>query len=96
MSILSPSIRTLAIAAVATSLACAGPPELTGELELEANPSGNVPLGALLRFTTDRPARVTLAIDSGDTREEVTPSQAFSTDHEVMVLGARPDRVNID
>ena len=100
-SLQSPSIRSraracryLAIAGIATTFACAGPPQLTSELELKANPSGNVPLSALLRFTTDRPARVTLAVDSGDSREEVTPSQAFSTEHEVMVLGARPDRRN--
>ncbi|MEE2778064.1 MAG: aryl-sulfate sulfotransferase [Acidobacteriota bacterium] len=87
--------KVLMIAIVAAAIGCGGPPQLTSDIELEANPSGKVPLAALLRFTTDQPARVTLAIDNGDDVTEVTPSQALVTEHEVMVLGTLPGRTNV-
>ena len=86
--------KFLAVVLAAACVACANPPQLTSEVELEANPSGKVPLGALLHFTTDQPARVTLTIDTGDRVETVTPSREFVTEHEVVVLGARPGRTN--
>lgn len=82
-----------ALFALAT-VGCTGPPRVVGELELEPNPSGHAPLAALLRFTTDQPARVRLAIDNGDGVTEVTPSEAFATGHAVPVLGVRAGRAN--
>jgi hypothetical protein len=73
---------------------CAEPPRLQGELELETNPSGHAPLAALLHFTTDKPARVTLSIDNGQTVAEVTPSDAYANEHHVPILGVAPGRAN--
>lgn len=86
----TPTILFLA----AVVLGCSPPPQLVGELELEPNPSGRAPLAALLHFETDRPARATLTIDDGDTVTEVTPSQAFATEHQVPVLGVAAGRAN--
>lgn len=66
---------------------CSGPPGLDGEIRLTQDPSGRAPLTAVLEFSTDRPARVHLAIDNGDLRTEVTPTEAFRTQHSVPILG---------
>jgi len=73
---------------------CARPPAITGELELDMNPSGRTPLAGLLTFTTDQPARATLTISDGENTSTVTPNDAFVTEHELMVLGLRPGRLN--
>jgi arylsulfate sulfotransferase len=73
---------------------CARPPAITSELDLEMNPSGRTPLAGLIRFTTDQPTRATLTIIDGEHTSTVTPNDAFVTDHELMVLGLRPGRLN--
>jgi len=73
---------------------CARPPAITSALNLDMNPSGRTPLAGLLTFTTDQPVRATLTISDGDDSSTVTPSDALSTEHELMVLGLRPGRLN--
>jgi len=71
------------------------PPEISGAAILEMNPSGIAPLAGLLTFTTDQPARATLRIsDTAGNELTVTPFDEFLTDHELMLLGLRPDRSN--
>ena len=63
-------------------------------IELELNPSGNVPLAAQLTFTTDTPTVATLHIYDGKKTKKVTPNSEYTTEHDLMVLGLRPDRIN--
>jgi len=73
---------------------CSRPPAITSELDLDMNPSGRTPLAGLLTFTTDQPTRTTLRISDGENSSSVTPNDEFTTDHELMVLGLRPGRLN--
>jgi arylsulfate sulfotransferase len=73
----------------------APPPTVVGTPVLQMNPSGKAPLSGLLSFTTDQPSRATLTISDDDFNElTVTPVDDFTTEHELMVLGLRPDRTN--
>ena len=83
---------TPAVALILTLTGCTAPPTVVGEVELLANPSGRAPLTALLRFSTEQPARVTLRINDGDVANTVTPSPDFAIDHEVPVLGMKASR----
>jgi arylsulfate sulfotransferase len=58
------------------------------------NPTGRTPLAGLLTFRTNEPARATLVVDDGEDGSTATPTEALATEHELMVLGLRPDRVN--
>lgn len=71
--------------------ACGSAPQLTGEIDLQMNPSGNTPLAALLTFSTDQPATVHLTLDDGENTTEASFAEA-RTDHSIPVLGMRPGR----
>ena len=62
------------------------------DVSIANNPNPTVPLAAILRLTTDEPARITLLLDDGERSWSVTPSDEFVTEHSVMVLGMRPGR----
>ena len=87
------SIAKLAIlVALGTAVACGDrTPPVLGEVTL-AQPSEHTPLAALLTFSTDEPGRVSLEIADGDRTWSVTPVDDYHTDHEIPVLGLRPDR----
>ena len=87
------SIAKLAIlVALGTAVACGDrTPPVLGEVTL-AQPSEHTPLAALLTFSTDEPGRVSLEIADGDRTWSVTPVDDYRTDHEIPVLGLRPDR----
>ena len=61
---------------------------------LVGNPNPAVPLAAILRVTTDKPAELTLNINDGEWNWSVTPSGEMTTRHEVPVLGMRPGRAH--
>jgi arylsulfate sulfotransferase len=83
------------VLACAALAACSQPPaEVVGDISLEMNPSGRVPLAGLLKFSTDQPARVSLTIGDDEASTTVTPKDEFNTEHELMVLGLRAGRVN--
>ncbi len=84
-----PTVITLLLIA-----GCSQPPSIVGEPVLQMDPSGRTPLAGLLTLTTDQPTRVTLTISDSENTSTVTPNDAFSTEHEVMVLGLRPGRVS--
>jgi arylsulfate sulfotransferase len=84
-----PTIVLLLLAA-----GCSQPPAITSELDLTMNPSGHTPFAGLLTFSTDQPTRATLTITDGENTTTVTPNDALVTDHELMVLGLRPGRIN--
>jgi arylsulfate sulfotransferase len=88
--------RRIAVLCVLVAAGCSAPPaSIVGTPVLEMNPSGKAPLSGLLSFTTDQPARATLTIRDDDFNElVVTPVDEFGTEHELMVLGLRPDRLN--
>ncbi|MCZ0953957.1 MAG: aryl-sulfate sulfotransferase N-terminal domain-containing protein, partial [Rhodospirillaceae bacterium] len=73
-------------------------PEASGpsveSVTLSANPNPTVPLAAILTVTTDVPTRLTINFEDGERSWSVTPSEEMSTDHEVPVLGMRPDRTH--
>jgi len=73
---------------------CTRPPAITSTVDLDMNPSGRTPLAGLLRFTTDQPARATLTIGDSEHTSMVTPNEEYATEHELMVLGLRPGRLN--
>lgn len=80
------------IVAVGTAIACGDrTPPVLGAVVV-AQPSEHTPLAALLTFSTDEPGRVSLAIADGERTWTVTPGHDYRTDHEVPVLGLRPDR----
>ena len=60
-----------------------------------AQPSEHTPLAALLTFSTDEAGRVSLEIADGERTWRVTPADEYRTDHEVPVLGLRPDRSHL-
>ncbi len=79
---------------------CNGSPE-TGQtdtlgvtsISLIPNPNPTVPLAAVLNLTTEEFTRViSLHFDDGDRAWEVDLNEEFSMDHEIPVLGMRPDR----
>lgn len=64
-------------------------------LVLEMNPSGRTPLAGTLKFTTELPTRATLVIsDDESNRQTLTPVDTFTTDHDLVLLGFRPDRLH--
>ena len=80
------------IVAVGTTVACGDrTPPVLGDVVV-AQPSEHTPLAALLTFSTDEPGRVSLEIADGDRTWSVTPVDEYRTNHEVPVLGLRPDR----
>ena len=88
--------RACVLLSLIGSAGCAPPPPAIVDAPvLLMNPSGRAPLAALLTFTSDQPARATLTIRDDDFNQMTAiPSAAFSTEHELMVLGLRPGRVN--
>ena len=84
----------LAVLCIVLLAGCSQPPQLVGEAKLVLNPSGHAPLSGLLIFTSDQPARATLTIGDGENSITATPSHEFAIEHELMVLGLRPDRIN--
>ena len=89
-------LRTLVVTGMlVAAAACSQPfPEVVGDVSLEMNPTGRVPLAGLLTFTTDQPARATLTIGDGESSTTVTPKEEFGTEHQLMVLGLRAGRTN--
>lgn len=67
-------------------------PVISG-LKLE-NTNSAVPLAAVLRLTTDEPARISININDGRQEWIVTPGDRYDTDHVLPVLGLRPERVH--
>ncbi len=67
------------------------PPRIS-DVSIAQNPNPTVPLAAILRLSTDEPARITLLLDDGQRSWSVTPSDQFVTEHSIMVLGMRPGR----
>jgi len=72
---------------------CAGPP-VAENVSLVSSPNANAPLAGVLTFTTDRPVVPTLIIDDGTHHQMVTPDDQYTTEHEILVLGLRPDRIH--
>ena len=62
------------------------------DVSLAPNPNPTVPLAAILSLATDRPAQLTINFDDGERRWSVTPSDEFTTRHEVPVVGMRAGR----
>lgn len=88
-------IRTLALGIVALSAAPFAAALSVHEETLTPNPSGRAPLTALLSCTTDTPATSTLYIESPDGQTQEHPFDgAPATNHELMVLGLRPNRTH--
>ncbi len=86
------SALALSFTALLAVLGCrARGPEI-GAIEVQVAPNPEAPLTAVLRFTTDRPARTRLAIDAGERRSTALAEKELATDHEVMVLGLRAGR----
>jgi hypothetical protein len=67
------------------------PPQFTSAPAIARNPNPQVPLAAILTFTTDEPARVTLRINDG-WRFDV--DNEFHTEHSIPVLGLRAGTSN--
>jgi arylsulfate sulfotransferase len=61
---------------------------------LVSSPNPNAPLAGLITFSTDRPVVPTLLIDDGSHQQTVTPDNQPTTEHEILVLGLRPDRIH--
>lgn len=70
---------------------CTGSPIITN-IRLVPNANPDMPLAGVLSFLSDRPVTATLIIDDGIHSTEVTPEEIPRTEHNVMVLGLRPDR----
>ena len=62
------------------------------EINAEVNPYGRVPLGALLKFNTKEPCRVTTIVNGPNPFEQT--HQELSRIHEIQVLGLYADREN--
>ncbi len=60
-------------------------------VDLQMNPSGNVPLAGICTFETDAPAVPVIRISDGLAIEEVPSSETPGTQHRVILLGFRPD-----
>jgi len=63
------------------------PPVIANAVLVNTNP--RAPLAAVLTLSTDEPTRLTIRIDDGQRTWEVTPDEAFRTEHSAMVLGMR-------
>jgi arylsulfate sulfotransferase len=84
--------RPAYLAAVAVlSVSCSAPPPAINELALDSRPSETVPLAARVTFQTDRPTSVALEISDGQRTRQVDPRMPVGTDHDVPILGLRPD-----
>ena len=71
------------------------PPTVIDTPVLLMNPSGRAPLAGLLTFRTDQRVRATLTIrDDENNAITATPNDGFDTEHELMVLGLKPGRIN--
>lgn len=69
---------------------------LAGPLIVEMNPSGRVPLTGIARFTTVDPARSTITVtDDAGHSFAATSGEAPATQHEITLLGFRPDRAHV-
>ena len=67
-------------------------PEFVDQPSVTLNPNPAAPLAAILIAETDVPARLTLTIDDGlGNAWTVMPEEAFSTVHDLLVLGLRAD-----
>lgn len=92
-------MRAICVAAVVTValliVGCGGSnsagPSFSGEPELTVGPNPEVPLVAVVSAETDEPAVIELTIDDGDVERVVVPNPTPGTEHEVPVLGLRPD-----
>jgi arylsulfate sulfotransferase len=67
-------------------------PLTISEASLIGNPNPAVPLAAIMRVTTNRPTRLTLNISDAEQNWSVTPSQEMTLNHEVPVLGLKPEK----
>lgn len=76
----------------APAVAATGP--TLSDVSLVGNPNPTVPLAAILKATTDRPATLTINFDDGERQWSVTPSDDMATMHEVPVLGMRAGRMH--
>ena len=76
----------------APAVAATGP--ALSDVSLVGNPNPTVPLAAILKATTDRPATLTINFDDGERQWSVTPSNDMATMHEVPVLGMRAGRMH--
>ncbi len=66
--------------------------QLRGEVQADLNPSGRVPLGALLKFTTKEPCRVSITIPGPTPVTRDFPETQRL--HEIPVLGLYPGQAN--
>ena len=90
-----PLLRYVVIGAHLCVVGCGDrTPPVLSDVTLSTNPSGQVPLAALATFTTDEPAQVTVRFSAGEDTWARTPSAAYEVEHEVLVLGLRPDRTH--
>ena len=86
-------VKATSIALLVAIGSCSEPPAPAPlALVLEMNPSGRAPLAGTLKFTTEQPTRATVVISDGEDTQSVTPDDAFTTDHDLLLLGFRPDR----
>lgn len=83
----------LTIIIIFLTFGCAGPP-MAMDVNLIPNPNPNVPLVGILTFTSDRPVVPSLYITDGKNEQRVTPDDEPRTNHEILVLGLRPDRMH--
>ncbi len=54
-----------------------------------ANTNPRAPLAAVVTFSTDEAARLTIRIDDGQQTWDIVPDEEFKTEHSAMVLGMR-------
>lgn len=70
-------------------------PRVTGPMIIEMNPSGRAALAGIARFTTDQPTRATITIsDDAGHSFGASSGEEFAAEHEIMLLGFRPDRTH--
>ncbi len=66
-----------------------GKPQFKMAPVLEVNPSGSVPLAAIVRFTTDRPVRAKILLRTGQETRPLYETKDYSQDFSLAVLGLR-------
>lgn len=68
-------------------------PSITSPLIVEMNPSGRAPLAGLASFTTSEPVLATIMVfdDDGNTFS-ASSGETPATEHEIVLLGFRPNR----